>query len=171
MGRGKVQLKRIEDKIRRQVTFSKRRSGLIKKARELSVLCGVEVGLVIFSAKGRLYEFCSGDSLGSVLERYQIHNEKEVANPKNDKEHHLESSGNGTGANISLKMIQSEVEAQNIENRDVTELIQLEKELDALLREIRSRKTQLMMETVTALIEKEKKLVEENKDLREKEVN
>lgn len=61
MGRGKVQLKRIEDKIRRQVTFSKRRSGLMKKARELSVLCGVEVGLIIFSAKGRLYEFCSGD--------------------------------------------------------------------------------------------------------------
>ncbi|CAN6572439.1 unnamed protein product [Malus baccata var. baccata] len=60
MGRGKVQLKRIDDKIRRQVTFSKRRSGLIKKARELSVLCGVEVGLVIFSTKGRLYEFCSG---------------------------------------------------------------------------------------------------------------
>ncbi|PRQ54289.1 putative transcription factor MADS-type1 family [Rosa chinensis] len=61
MGRGKVQLKRIEDKIRRQVTFSKRRTGLMKKARELSVLCGVEVGLIIFSAKGRLYEFCSGD--------------------------------------------------------------------------------------------------------------
>ncbi|RXH89240.1 hypothetical protein DVH24_031597 [Malus domestica] len=61
MGRGKVQLKPIADKIRRQVTFSKRRSGLIKKARELSVLCSVEVGLVIFSAKGRLYEFCSAE--------------------------------------------------------------------------------------------------------------
>ncbi|TQD72741.1 hypothetical protein C1H46_041732 [Malus baccata] len=61
MGRGKVQLKRIDDKIRRQVTFSKRRTGLIKKARELSVLCGVDVGLVIFSPKGRLYEFCSGE--------------------------------------------------------------------------------------------------------------
>ncbi|KAK9925533.1 hypothetical protein M0R45_033855 [Rubus argutus] len=169
MGRGKVQLKRIEDKIRRQVTFSKRRSGLMKKARELSVLCGVEVGLIIFSAKGRLYEFCSGDSLGNVLERYQIHNEEEVANPKNGKKHHLESSGNATGANKSLKMIQSELEAQNIENLDVSELTQLEKQLDAVLRQTRSRKTQLMMETITDLIEKEKKLGEE-KDLMEKKV-
>ncbi|XP_024183394.1 truncated transcription factor CAULIFLOWER A isoform X1 [Rosa chinensis] len=169
MGRGKVQLKRIEDKIRRQVTFSKRRTGLMKKARELSVLCGVEVGLIIFSAKGRLYEFCSGDSLGNVLERYQIHNEEEVAAPKNAKKHNLELTGNGTCTKKSLKMIQSELEAQNIENLDVTELTQLEKQLDAILRQTRSRKMQLMMETITALIEKGKKLGEE-KDLMEKEI-
>ncbi|VAI36846.1 unnamed protein product [Triticum turgidum subsp. durum] len=57
MGRGKVQLKRIENKINRQVTFSKRRSGLLKKAHEISVLCDAEVGLIIFSTKGKLYEF------------------------------------------------------------------------------------------------------------------
>lgn len=61
MGRGKVELKRIEDKSSRQVTFSKRRSGLMKKARELSVLCDVDVALFIFSGRGKLYEFSSGD--------------------------------------------------------------------------------------------------------------
>ncbi|KAG6656672.1 hypothetical protein CIPAW_04G038700 [Carya illinoinensis] len=61
MGRGKVQLKRIEDKSSRQVTFSKRKGGLIKKARELGVLCDVEVALVIFSDQGRLYEFSSAE--------------------------------------------------------------------------------------------------------------
>ncbi|PRQ54288.1 putative transcription factor, K-box [Rosa chinensis] len=66
-------------------------------------------------------------------------------------------------------MIQSELEAQNIENLDVTELTQLEKQLDAILRQTRSRKMQLMMETITALIEKGKKLGEE-KDLMEKEI-
>ncbi|OWM71423.1 hypothetical protein CDL15_Pgr005610 [Punica granatum] len=60
-GRGKVQLKRIEDKNSRQVTFSKRRNGLIKKGRELAVLCDVDVGLIIFSSRGRLYEYSSGD--------------------------------------------------------------------------------------------------------------
>ena len=60
MGRGKVQLKRIENKINRQVTFSKRRSGLLKKAHEISVLCDAEVALIIFSNRGKLYEFCSG---------------------------------------------------------------------------------------------------------------
>ncbi|PKU74525.1 Agamous-like MADS-box protein AGL9 like [Dendrobium catenatum] len=59
MGRGRVEMKRIENKINRQVTFAKRRTGLLKKAYELSVLCDVEVALIIFSNRGKLYEFCS----------------------------------------------------------------------------------------------------------------
>lgn len=61
MGRGRVELKRIENKINRQVTFAKRRNGLLKKAYELSVLCDAEVALIIFSSRGKLYEFCSSD--------------------------------------------------------------------------------------------------------------
>lgn len=60
MGRGRVELKRIENKINRQVTFAKRRNGLLKKAYELSVLCDAEVALIIFSNRGKQYEFCSG---------------------------------------------------------------------------------------------------------------
>ncbi|KAK3033347.1 hypothetical protein RJ639_034397 [Escallonia herrerae] len=60
MGRRRVEMKRIEDKSSRQVTFSKRRGGLMKKARELSVLCGVDVSVVVFSCRGKLYDFCSG---------------------------------------------------------------------------------------------------------------
>ena len=59
MGRGRVELKRIENKINRQVTFSKRRNGLLKKAYELSVLCEAEIALIIFSSRGKLYEFGS----------------------------------------------------------------------------------------------------------------
>jgi SRF-type transcription factor (DNA-binding and dimerisation domain) len=59
MGRGRVELKRIENKINRQVTFAKRRNGLLKKAYELSVLCDAEVALIIFNSHGRLFEFCS----------------------------------------------------------------------------------------------------------------
>ena len=55
-----MELKRIENKINRQVTFAKRRNGLLKKAYELSVLCDAEVALIIFSNRGKLYEFCSG---------------------------------------------------------------------------------------------------------------
>ncbi|OMO88139.1 Transcription factor, MADS-box [Corchorus olitorius] len=70
MGRRKVEMKRIEDKSSRQVTFSKRRSGLIKKARELSVLCDVEIALVIFSSRGRLYEFSSAERYGRSCSSY-----------------------------------------------------------------------------------------------------
>jgi MADS-box transcription factor, plant len=59
MGRGRVVLKRIENKINRQVTFSKRRSGLLKKAHEISVLCDAEVALIVFSNKGKLYEYAT----------------------------------------------------------------------------------------------------------------
>ncbi|GMQ10993.1 hypothetical protein CsSME_00053784 [Camellia sinensis var. sinensis] len=66
MGRGRVDLKRIENKINRQVTFAKRRNGLFKKAYELSVLCDAEVALIVFSNRGKLYEFCSGSRYPSL---------------------------------------------------------------------------------------------------------
>lgn len=59
MVRGKTEIKRIENATSRQVTFSKRRNGLLKKAFELSVLCDAEVALIVFSNRGKLYEFCS----------------------------------------------------------------------------------------------------------------
>ncbi|VAH87428.1 unnamed protein product [Triticum turgidum subsp. durum] len=59
MGRGKVEIRRIENKTTRQVTFTKGRNGLLKKAYELSLLCDAEVALIIFSGGGRLFEFSS----------------------------------------------------------------------------------------------------------------
>ncbi|CAI8607335.1 unnamed protein product [Vicia faba] len=59
MVRGKTEMKRIENATSRQVTFSKRRNGLMKKAFELSVLCDAEIALIVFSPRGRLYEFAS----------------------------------------------------------------------------------------------------------------
>lgn len=59
MGRGKTILARIENPVSRRVTFSKRKMGLLKKANELSVLCDVELALIIFSKKGKLHQFGS----------------------------------------------------------------------------------------------------------------
>lgn len=59
MGRGKIAIKRINNSTSRQVTFSKRRNGLLKKAKELAILCDAEVGVIIFSSTGRLYDFSS----------------------------------------------------------------------------------------------------------------
>ncbi|KAL5725778.1 hypothetical protein ACHQM5_008884 [Ranunculus cassubicifolius] len=67
MGRGRIQLKRIENKISRQVTFSKRRSGLLKKAHEISVLCDADVALIVFSVKGKLFEYSTNDRFSSIL--------------------------------------------------------------------------------------------------------
>jgi hypothetical protein len=59
MGRGKIEIKRIENANSRQVTFSKRRTGLLKKAQELAILCDAEVAVIIFSNTGKLFEFSS----------------------------------------------------------------------------------------------------------------
>ncbi|KAA0057073.1 floral homeotic protein AGAMOUS-like [Cucumis melo var. makuwa] len=61
-GRGKIEIKRIENTTNRQVTFCKRRNGLLKKAYELSVLCDAEVALIVFSSRGRLYEYANNRS-------------------------------------------------------------------------------------------------------------
>ncbi|XP_023644519.1 MADS-box protein AGL72 [Capsella rubella] len=69
MVRGKIEIKKIENVTSRQVTFSKRRSGLFKKAHELSILCDAQVAAIIFSQKGRLYEFASSD-IKKTIKRY-----------------------------------------------------------------------------------------------------
>lgn len=59
MGRGKIEIKKIENANSRQVTFSKRRAGLLKKAQELAILCDAEVAVIVFSNTGKLFEFSS----------------------------------------------------------------------------------------------------------------
>ncbi|XP_028074830.1 MADS-box transcription factor 23-like isoform X3 [Camellia sinensis] len=75
MGRGKIVIRRIDNTTSRQVTFTKRRNGLLKKAKELAILCDAEVGLIIFSSTSKLYEFAS-TSMKSVIERYNKSNEE-----------------------------------------------------------------------------------------------
>ncbi|KAK7310821.1 hypothetical protein RJT34_08571 [Clitoria ternatea] len=70
MGRVKLQIKKIENTTNRQVTFSKRRNGIIKKAYELSVLCDVHVALIMFSPSGRPTLFSANTSIEEILERY-----------------------------------------------------------------------------------------------------
>ena len=69
MARGKVQLRRIENPVHRQVTFCKRRAGLLKKVRELSVLCDAHIGIIIFSAHGKLYDLATT----GYIWRHSIH--------------------------------------------------------------------------------------------------
>ncbi|XP_039053399.1 agamous-like MADS-box protein TM6 isoform X2 [Hibiscus syriacus] len=59
MGRGKIEIKKIENATNRQVTYSKRRNGLFKKAQELTVLCDAKVSLIMFSSTGKFQEFLS----------------------------------------------------------------------------------------------------------------
>ncbi|KAL1634397.1 resistance to lethality of mkk1p386 overexpression [Neofusicoccum ribis] len=72
MGRRKIEIKAIKDDRNRSVTFLKRKGGLFKKAHELSVLCSVDVAVIIFGHNKKLYEFSSGD-INETIGRYQYY--------------------------------------------------------------------------------------------------
>lgn len=69
LGRQKIEIKKIEKKNNLQVTFSKRRKGLIKKAGELSVLCGVDIAVIVQSPAGKVHAF-GNIPVESIMDRY-----------------------------------------------------------------------------------------------------
>ncbi|CAO2612614.1 Myocyte-specific enhancer factor 2B [Lemmus lemmus] len=74
MGRKKIQISRILDQRNRQVTFTKRKFGLMKKAYELSVLCDCDIALIIFNSAQRLFQYASSD-MDQVLLKYTEYSE------------------------------------------------------------------------------------------------
>ena len=69
MGRKKISIQRISDERNRQVTFTKRKFGLMKKAYELSVLCDCEIAVIIFNSHGKMFQYASND-MDKVLLKY-----------------------------------------------------------------------------------------------------
>ena len=74
MGRRKIEIQRIENERHRQVTFAKRKAGLIKKATELAVLCDAEIGLIIFSPNQKLSIY-SSSNMDAIVDHYRQHSE------------------------------------------------------------------------------------------------
>ncbi|XP_057417154.1 agamous-like MADS-box protein MADS2 [Lotus japonicus] len=169
MGRGKVELKRIENKINRQVTFAKRRNGILKKAYELSVLCDAEVALIIFSNRGKLYEFSSTSSIMKTLEKYQKYSYSalESSSPTNDTQNYQEYVRLKARVE-NLQRSQRNLLGEDIAQMNTTQLEQLENQLEVALRNIRSTKTQFMLDQLADLHNKEAVLVETNHVLRNK---
>ncbi|CAN1152568.1 Agamous-like MADS-box protein AGL11 [Linum perenne] len=171
MGRRKMEMKRIEVKSNRQVTFSKRRKGLIKKAKEISILCDAQVGLIVFSSCGRLYHFSShNSSLTKILKRYR--NRTEAGSSKGAT--NVESSNDQAAGIISptalVQIVHKYVVDQDPaddQQLTVDELVQLENQLHMALTQIRARKNQLELETLKTLEEKEVELKRENEVLKE----
>ncbi|KAL2321653.1 hypothetical protein Fmac_026032 [Flemingia macrophylla] len=172
MVRGKTQMKRIENETSRQVTFSKRRNGLLKKAFELSVLCDAEVALIIFSTRGRLYEFSSSrcSSINKTVERYQG-KIKELAVSNKGVRENTQPAKEGD-ASMAKKIEHLEVSRRKLlgdelDTCGIDELQQLENQIERSLHKIRARKNQLFRERIEKLKEEEKCLLEINKCLRD----
>nr|AQM56645.1 MADS box transcription factor SEPALLATA1 [Paeonia lactiflora]AQM56646.1 MADS box transcription factor SEPALLATA1 [Paeonia lactiflora]AQM56647.1 MADS box transcription factor SEPALLATA1 [Paeonia lactiflora]AQM56648.1 MADS box transcription factor SEPALLATA1 [Paeonia lactiflora]AQM56649.1 MADS box transcription factor SEPALLATA1 [Paeonia lactiflora] len=170
MGRGRVELKRIENKINRQVTFAKRRNGLLKKAYELSVLCDAEVALIIFSNRGKLYEFCSNSNMVKTLDRYQkcSYGTVEVSRPNRELENSYREYLKLKTKFEALQQSQRHLLGEDLGPLDSKELEQLERQLETSLKLIRSTKTQYMLDQLADLQNKEHVLMESNNALARK---
>ncbi|XP_022974114.1 MADS-box protein SOC1-like isoform X1 [Cucurbita maxima] len=169
MVRGKTQMRRIENATNRQVTFSKRRNGLLKKAFELSVLCEAEVALIIFSSTGKLCEFASS-SMQATVERFQRHTRVTHHLERSLPHHHDQAD---QAANL-LKEIESledskrKLLGQGLGSSSYEELQQIEQQLQSSLAHVRATKHEAYKEQIDQLKEKEKYLAAENEKLAKK---
>ncbi|XP_010934919.1 agamous-like MADS-box protein MADS3 isoform X2 [Elaeis guineensis] len=141
MGRGKVELKRIENKINRQVTFSKRRNGLLKKAYELSILCDAEVALIIFSGRGKLYEFGSV-GISKTIERYQSchYASQDDTIDEHGTQNWYHEFSKLKAKYESLQRRQRHLLGEDLGTLSVKELQQLERQLESALSRTRQRR-------------------------------
>ncbi|KAF3326805.1 MADS-box transcription factor 3 [Carex littledalei] len=173
MGRGKIEIKRIENTTNRQVTFCKRRNGLLKKAYELSVLCDAEVALIIFSTRGRLYEYAN-NSVKGTIERYKkaYSNDTGHANSSNEltAQYYRQES-----AKLRTLMLQLENSNNALLGNNgplhAKEFKTAEKKLETALTKIRARKHELIALEVQQMVNKAEHLQIVNKNLQDQMSN
>lgn len=164
-------MRRIENATSRQVTFSKRRNGLLKKAYELSVLCDAEVAVIIFSQKGRLYEF-SSSNMQSAIERYREHAKQvETNNPELEQYmQNLKQDAESMAKKIELlEVSQRKLLGQGLSSCSLDEILEIDSQLEKSLKSIRARKAQIFQKQIEELKEREKQLLEENARLSQKD--
>ncbi|GMQ01497.1 hypothetical protein CsSME_00048116 [Camellia sinensis var. sinensis] len=151
MVRQRIQIKKIDNVTSRQVTFSKRRKGLFKKAQELSTLCDAEIALIVFSATGKLFEF-SSSSMRQVIERHNL----ESGNLVNLNQPSLEQQLENSGCTILSKEVNKKIHelrqlrGEELQGLDAEELKNLEKSLEGGLSRVLKTKGEIMEKEITA---------------------
>nr|XP_028959370.1 MADS-box transcription factor 6-like isoform X1 [Malus domestica] len=174
MGRGRVVMERIKNNINRQVTFTKRRNGLRKKAHELSVLCDAQVAVIIYSSRGKLYEFCSTElyppslpPMNKILEQYRqscYSSQDNVA--ENETQNICQEVSRLKVKHESLQRSQRHLLGEDLQQLRLKELLVLEKRLDRTLSKARQEKTRMMFNQLEELRTKENDFAGVNKQLK-----
>lgn len=153
-------MKRVMDSSSRQVTFSKRRTGLFKKAHEIATLCGAEVAVVVFSPGGKPFSF-GHPNVDSVADRFLSQEEADEESPKK-----TDDRGSGKvverlnqqladvlkqletekkrGEVIDKALLKAKAKAGlRIYERSRTELVKLEQSLEELLESVKARESDM----------------------------
>ncbi|XWS61551.1 hypothetical protein CRYUN_Cryun07bG0135000 [Craigia yunnanensis] len=162
MGRSKIEMKLIEDKICRQVTFSKRRAGLLKKAYEVSVLCDAEIGLIIFSSTGELFDYCrQPQSMEQIIGRYQL-----VKGTQTPEQSDLQSmSEKLRKENDRLELSLNHLNGSELNSIKFEDLEELEQQLECSINKVRDRKEKLLKLQMDNLARNVEKMEVENNQI------
>lgn len=169
MAREKIQIKKIDNVTARQVTFSKRRRGLFKKAEELSVLCDADVGLIIFSSTGKLFEFASS-SMKEILERHNLHSKNldKLEQPSLELQLVEDNDHSRLIKEVAERSHQlRRMRGEELQGLSIEELQHLERSLEAGLSRVIDKKGEKIMKEINQLQEKGMQLMEENERLRQ----
>ncbi|KAL8133190.1 hypothetical protein AgCh_008595 [Apium graveolens] len=150
MVRGKIQMKRIENPVHRQVTFCKRRAGFLKKAKELSVLCDAEIGVFIFSAHGKLYDLATKGTMQGLVDKYL--NSTRGADPQIKDHQATEKQVQDTKMEIDVQKNEIDILQKSLRymsgggtgKMTMDELHMLEKNLEVWISHIRSVKEETL---------------------------
>ncbi|XP_034903125.1 MADS-box protein AGL24 isoform X2 [Populus alba] len=169
MTRRKIQIKKIDDTIARQVTFSKRRRGLFKKAYELSTLCDAEIALMVFSASGKLFEY-SNSSMEQVIERRNLHR-KNIGQPSLElqPDDDVHATLNKEIAEKTREL--SQLRGEDLQGLNLEELHKLEKLIKTSLRRVVEEKGGKIINEINTLENEGEQLVEENWRLKQQAMN
>eukprot|EP00256_Glycine_max_P070488 XP_025985083.1 MADS-box protein SVP isoform X5 [Glycine max] len=173
MTRKRIQIKKIDNISSRQVTFSKRRKGLFKKAQELSTLCDADIALIVFSATSKLFEYASSRyilfalfSMHQVIERHDRYSAiHRLDRPSIELQ--IESDSN----NILRKKVEDktrelrQMNGEDLQGLTLQELQKLEEHLKRSLTNV--SKDAKFMQEISTFKRKGVELMEENQRLKQ----
>ncbi|KAK7252286.1 hypothetical protein RIF29_36125 [Crotalaria pallida] len=167
MTRKKIQIKKIDNLSSRQVTFSKRRKGLFKKAQELSTLCDADIALLVFSATNKLFEYASS-SMQQVIERRHRHTTVIRLNRPSTEMQFESDSTNVLRQKLEDKTRElSRMNGQELHGLTLQELQKLEELLVRGLTNVSKLKDEKIRQQIRTLKTKEAQLMEENQKLKQ----
>nr|BAG24495.1 PLENA-like MADS-box protein [Torenia fournieri] len=169
-GRGKIEIKRIENTTNRQVTFCKRRNGLLKKAYELSVLCDAEVALIVFSSRGRLYEYAN-NSVRDTIDRYKkatSDSSNSMSTSEANTQFYQQEAAKLRRQIREIQNSNRQILGEGVTSMPLKELKNMESKVEKAISRIHSKKNELLFAEIEMMQRRELELHNANTFLRAK---